>query len=136
MEFAAERRRFGRVRVSLEVYYSVRLPETGELLQGYGRLKDFSLSGLYFFTEPPVSLFPGQILTLMISASLPHLDLPDISYIKARGEVMRLEPFNDNDHKCGIAINFLESPTFSTPSELWPEALTSVQFSEHYMFTY
>jgi len=116
VDLAAERRRFGRVRVSLDVQYCTDLPETGGLLQGYGILKDFSLSGLFFFCDPPVSLLPGQILTLTIAASLPNLDLYDTSHIRARGEVVRLEPAQ-NRYSLGIAINFLESPTFFNPSK-------------------
>lgn len=118
MEFAAERRRFGRVMVSLDVQYHADLPETGEHLQGYGTLKDFSLSGLFFFSDPPASLTPGQILTLTIAASLPNLDLYGTSHIKARGEVVRLELTAPNRYQCGIAIHFLESPTFFNPPKL------------------
>ncbi len=118
VEFAAERRRFSRVMVSLDVQYCTDLPETGEQLQGYGTLKDFSLSGLFFFSDPPIPLLPGQILTLNISTSLPNLDLFDTSHIKARGEVVRLEPSEPSPYQLGIAINFLESPTFFNPTKM------------------
>lgn len=104
--------------VSLDVQYCTDLPETGEQLQGYGTLKDFSLSGLFFFSDPPIPLLPGQILTLNISTSLPNLDLFDTSHIKARGEVVRLEPSEPSHYQLGIAINFLESPTFFNPTKM------------------
>jgi hypothetical protein len=122
VELAAERRRFSRVMVSLDVQYCADLPETGELLQGYGTLKDFSLSGLFFFSDPPLPLVPGQTLTLTISSSLPNLDLLDTSHIKARGEVVRLEPTAPNRYQQGIAINFLESPTFFNPTKMLSES--------------
>jgi c-di-GMP-binding flagellar brake protein YcgR len=115
---AAERRRFSRVLVSLDVRYCTDHSETGELLQGYGRLKDFSLSGLYFFSDPPIPLLPGQTLFLIIAASLPNLDLFDTSYIKAKGEVVRLESNEPNRYQFGIAVHFLESPTFFNPAKL------------------
>ncbi len=122
MDFSAERRRFGRIRVSLDVQYCANHPGTGELLQGYGRLKDFSLSGLFFFSDPPVALVPGQILTLTITASLPDLDLFGTSHIRARGEVVRLETVEPNRYPLGIAINFLEGPTFFNPAQALTEA--------------
>jgi c-di-GMP-binding flagellar brake protein YcgR len=118
VESAAERRRFSRVMVSLDVRYCTDHAETGEHLQGCGRLKDFSLSGLYFFSDPPMPLFPGQTLLLTIAASLPHLDLCDTSHIKVKGEVVRLEYMEPNRYQFGIAVNFLESPTFFNPASL------------------
>lgn len=117
MELAAERRRFNRVMVSLDIQYHADLPETGENFQGYGTLKDFSLSGLFFFSDPPIPLLPGQILTLNIAASLPNLDHCDTSHIKAKGEVVRLETTAPNRYQLGIAINFLEGPTFTNPAK-------------------
>ncbi len=121
MENGAERRRFQRIRVSLNVEFWADSQETGETLQGQGVLKDFSLSGVYFFPEPPIPLVPGQILTLCISASLPHLDNFGTSYIRATGQVVRTEsaagapPF-----QAGVAINFLEGPSFLSPSGVVP----------------
>lgn len=117
MDFYAERRRFGRILVSLNVQYYASFPGSEELFQGYGTLKDFSLSGLYFFADPPITLRPGQILTLTISASLPNLDLLGTSHIRARGEVVRLEKSAPNHYSLGIAIKFLEGPTFFNPTE-------------------
>jgi c-di-GMP-binding flagellar brake protein YcgR len=122
VEFDAERRRFIRVMVSLEVEYCADFPETGELLHGQGTLKDFSLSGVYFFSDPPIPLLPGQTLTLIISTSLPNLDLFDTSHIKARGEVVRLEPTEPSRRQFGIAINFLESPTFFNPTKMMTDS--------------
>ncbi len=120
MEFAAERRRFSRILVSLDVQYCTDFPETGELLQGHGTLKDFSLSGLFFFSDPPIPLLPGQTLTLTIAASLPNLDQFDTSHIKAKGQVVRLESSRPNHYRLGIAINFLETPTFINPAIMDP----------------
>jgi c-di-GMP-binding flagellar brake protein YcgR len=118
VEFAAERRRFSRIMVSLDVQYYTDFPETGQLFQGHGMLKDFSLSGVYFLSDPPIPLLPGQTLTLTITASLPNLDLFDTSHIKARGQVVRLEPSDPKSYPLGIAINFIETPTFFNPAHL------------------
>lgn len=104
--------------VALDVQFCTDKPESGELHQGHGILKDFSLSGVYFFSEPPIPLVPGQILNLTISTSLPHLDLFDTSHIRAKGEVVRLEPPGPSQYQQGVAINFLESPTFYNPAQL------------------
>lgn len=106
--------------MSLDVQYCTDFPETGELLQGHGTLKDFSLSGLYFFSDPPIPLLPGQTLTLTINASLPNLDQLDTSHIKAKGRVVRLESTQPNHYRLGIAINFLETPTFINPATMEP----------------
>lgn len=102
--------------VSLDVTYCTDLPETGELLQGHGTLKDFSLSGVYFLTDPPIPLLHGQTMTVTITTSLPNLDQFDTSHIKARGRVVRLESTHPNHYPLGIAINFLETPIFFTPA--------------------
>jgi hypothetical protein len=112
----AERRRFQRLRVSLNVEFYVNSQETGQTLQGQGVLKDFSLSGIYFFAPPPIPLVPGQVLTLCISASLPHLDHLGTSHIRATGLVVRLETNSESPLQDGVAVNFLESPTFFHPS--------------------
>lgn len=104
--------------VSLDIQYQADLPETGENFEGYGTLKDFSLSGLFFFSDPPIPLLPGQILTLNIAASLPYLDHCNTSHIQAKGKVVRLEATAVNRYQLGIAITFLEGPTFSNPARL------------------
>lgn len=116
MENGAERRRFHRLRVSLNVEFYAKSQETGRALQGQGVLKDFSLSGVYFFTEPPIPLVPGQILTLCISASLPHLDQFGTSHIRATGLVMRLEKAHGAPLPGGVAVSFLEGPSFYHPA--------------------
>lgn len=118
VEFVAEKRRFSRIMVALNVQYYADLPENGELFQGHGTLKDFSLSGLFFISEMPLPLLPGQTLTLTIAASLPQLDLFDTSHILAKGEIVRLEHPSPDHHHHGIAIKFLESPTFFNPAKL------------------
>lgn len=115
MEDGAERRRFQRIRVSLNVEFWANSLETGETHQGQGVLKDFSLSGVYFFAEPPVPLVPGQILTLCISASLPQLDSFGTSHICATGRVVRMETAAGAPLQGGVAVTFLEGPSFFNP---------------------
>ncbi len=120
MENGAERRRFHRLRVSLSVEFYADSLETGQALRGQGVLKDFSLSGVYFFAEPPIPLVPGQILTLCISASLPHLDHFGTSHIRATGQVVRLDKGNGAPSRGGVAVIFLEGPSFYHPSVIDP----------------
>jgi hypothetical protein len=100
--------------VPLTVEYHTLVPETGELHQGRGILRDISLSGSYFHMEQPVTLKPGQILSLTIAAPLPYLDMPDTTHLKARGEVVRLDPPGSGPHH-GVAVNFVNGLSLSAP---------------------
>lgn len=112
-----ERRRFSRIMVTLPVEYSTRLPDTDAPFQGQGVLRDISLGGTYFHVDPGVSFQPGQILSLTISAPLPFLEESEISHLQATGEVVRFEPPGPDRSQAGVALNFLEGPTFcATPA--------------------
>jgi len=100
--------------VSLPVEYHTRLPDTDAPFQGQGILRDISLGGTYFHVDPSTSFQPGQILSLTISAPLPYLEDSHISHLQATGEVVRFEPPGPNRPKAGVALNFLEGPTFCT----------------------
>lgn len=110
-----ENRRFGRLVVPLEVEYHTHLLDTGELHQGKGVLRDISLSGSYLHVTDPAPFQPGQILSLTIHAPLPDLDVRNISRLKARGEVVRLDPPEGEGALYGVAINFVDGLTFSPP---------------------
>lgn len=99
--------------VTLEVEYCTNLPGTQEMRHGQGVIRNFSLSGAYFFSEPPIPLVPGQVVQLNISTSLPQLDLLGTSHIQATGEVVRLEPPESSSYQHGIAVTFLDGPVFS-----------------------
>jgi hypothetical protein len=109
-----ERRRYQRLVVPLSVAFRTRLPETGEVQQGSGVLRDISLSGSFFQVAPPASFKPGQIVSLTIAAPLPFLDFEEISHLKARGEVVRLEPPGPANPHYGVALHFLEGPSFTS----------------------
>ncbi len=119
MVSAADRRRYGRLMVPLSIEYRTR--ENGEFRQGKGMLRDISLSGTYFHAEPSASFQPGQILSLTICAHLPFMDYEEVSHIKAKGTVVRLEPPGPATPHYGVAVHFLEGPTFtSAPLSLTP----------------
>ena len=112
-----ERRRFNRIMVSLPVDYQTRLPDTDAPFQGQGVLRDISLGGTYFYVDPSTSFQSGQILFLSIFASLPYLEGSDISHLQATAEVVRFDPPAPNRPQAGVALNFLEGPTFgATPA--------------------
>jgi hypothetical protein len=119
LESDEERRRFQRLLVTLPVEYIARHPESGELHQGLGILKDFSLSGVYFHSLDPVPLQPGYTLTLTISTPLAPLSQHDVSFIQVQAEVVRLEePSSDSDYH-GVAVSFLDFPCFlSLPNQV------------------
>jgi hypothetical protein len=109
-----ERRRFNRIMVSLPVEYRTRLPDTDTPFQGQGVLRDISLGGTYFHVDPDIYFQPGQILSLTIFAPLPYLENSSISHLQATGEVVRFEPQGPDRPQAGVALNFLEGPTFCT----------------------
>jgi len=113
LDLDEEKRRFQRLLVKLPVEFSAFHPESGEYHEGEGILKDFSLSGVYFHSQEPVPLQPGHILTIIISTPLPPLSQFDHTHIQVRGEIVRLEgPCKEKGHH-GVAVNFLEFPSFA-----------------------
>lgn len=116
MDVDEEKRRFQRLRVTLPVEYTLFHPETGETHQGQGVLQDFSLSGVYFYSLASHPLQPGHVLTLTIATPLPPLSHFDPTQIQARGEVVRLDEDTEGNAGAGIAVTFLEFPTFFLPA--------------------
>jgi len=108
-----ERRRFVRLNVLLPVRYSASPAECGELYQGQGLTRDISLSGSYFHVSSPGPIKPGCVISLNIDASLPFPDSPETSHFQAKGEVVRLELPGPASPYYGVAVNFLEGPSFS-----------------------
>jgi PilZ domain len=119
-----ERRRFNRIFVSLPVEYCARLPNTDAPCQGQGCLRDISLSGIYFHINSDISFQEGQILSLSIFAPLQYLEGNDISHLQATGEVIRFDPPEPDRPMGGVALNFLEGPTFLANKE--PETFQSL----------
>jgi hypothetical protein len=107
-----ERRRFSRIFVSLPVEYQARLPDSESPCQGQGCLRDISLSGLYFHVDSDMAFQQGQVLALSIFAPLQYLEGSDISHLRATGKVIRFDPPAPNQPMGGVALNFLEGPTF------------------------
>lgn len=112
LDYDEERRRFQRLLVTLPVEFTAFHPESGELHQGEGIIKDFSLSGVYFHSLDPVCFQPGHILTLTITTPVAPLNHHDSSHIQAQAEVVRLdEPSRENGCH-GVAVCFLGFPNF------------------------
>ena len=109
-----ERRRFSRIFVSLPVEYFARLPDTDSPLRGQGCLRDISLSGICFHTDSGVSFQQGQIISLSRFAPLQYLEGSDISHLRATGEVIRFDPPDSHGTLGGVALNFLEGPSFGS----------------------
>jgi hypothetical protein len=112
MSSLLERRRFNRIFVSLPVEFYARLPNAEAPRQGQGCLRDISLSGIYFHIDADMSFQQGQILSLSIFAPLQYLEGSDISHLRATGEVIRFDPPEPDRPRGGVALNFLEGPTF------------------------
>jgi hypothetical protein len=96
------------------VEFHTRLPDAEIPVQGQGVLRDISLGGTYFHVDPGTSFQPGQILSLTIAAPLPYLEDSGISHLHATGQVVRFEPPGPDQSLPGVALNFLEGPTFCT----------------------
>jgi len=107
-----ERRRFNRITVALPVEFHARLPDTDAPFRGQGVLRDISLGGTYFHVDPDTCFQQGQILSLTIFTPLPYLAGSGISHLQATGEVVRFDPPASNRPQSGVALNFLEGPTF------------------------
>jgi len=107
-----ERRRFQRLLLTLPLEYTSCHPESGEVHQGQGILKDFSLSGVYFHSLDPLPLEPGNTLMLTISTPLAPLSHCDFPYIQVQAQVVRLEGPSPDSGYHGVAVCFLEYPTF------------------------
>jgi hypothetical protein len=113
-----ERRRFSRITIGLPVEFHTRPSDTAPPFQGQGVLRDISLGGTYFHVDPGTSLQQGQILSLTICTPLPYLEDNNISHLQATGEVVRFDPPASNRPQPGVALNFLEGPTFcATPAQ-------------------
>lgn len=112
MTLLLERRRFNRIFVSLPVEFYARLSDAEAPCQGQGCLRDISLSGIYFHIASDMSFQQGQILSLSIFAPLQYLEGSDISHLQATGEVIRFDPPEPDRPQGGVALNFLEGPTF------------------------
>jgi c-di-GMP-binding flagellar brake protein YcgR len=112
-----ERRRFSRIFVSLPVEFQARFPGSAAPSQGQGFLRDISLSGIYFHIDSGISFQQGQIISLSIFAPLEYLESSDISHLRATGEVIRFDPPAPNRPLGGVALNFLEGPTFLTKND-------------------
>lgn len=110
-----ERRRYHRLVIRLPVEYQTHSPESGEVLWGRGALRDISLSGSYFHVEPPASFQVGQVLSLSIAAPLPSLDANTASHLQATGEIVRLDPPGPASPHFGVALTFLNGPSFFSP---------------------
>jgi c-di-GMP-binding flagellar brake protein YcgR len=113
-----ERRRFNRIFVSLPVEYQASLPGSDAPCQGQGCLRDISLSGIYFHTNSDIPFQQGQIISLSIFAPLEYLEGSDISHLRATGQVIRFDPPEPNRPLGGVALNFLEGPTFLTKNDM------------------
>jgi hypothetical protein len=107
-----ERRRFNRIFVSLPVEYQSRLLDIEAPCHGQGCLRDISLSGIYFHIDSHIIFQQGQILSLSIFAPLQYLGGSDISRLRATGEVIRFDPPAPDRPLGGVALNFLDGPTF------------------------
>ncbi len=106
-----ERRRFCRFIIPLAVRYQTRSPESGELHQGHGVIRDISLSGCFFHVDHTVAFQLGQFLYLTIAAPLPF-DSDHISELTAIGEVVRLELPGFANPNYGVAVNFVKNLSF------------------------
>jgi c-di-GMP-binding flagellar brake protein YcgR len=113
MFYPLERRRFNRLIIPLPIHYQTQHPESGELYQGQGIIRDISLSGSFFHLDHDAPFQHGQILSLTIMAPLPFLDNGLFSHFSAQAEVVRLEPPGPSDPRYGVAVNFLQNLSFA-----------------------
>ncbi len=113
MAYSTERRRFSRFIIQLAVRYQTRTPESEEMYQGQGESRDLSLSGGFFYLDPPMALRPGQFLNLTIVAPMFFLESDAIPHLTATAEIVRLEPPGSSNPHYGVAVIFVDNLSFA-----------------------
>jgi len=111
-----ERRRFARFYLPLAVAFQTRCGATGDLLEGEAVTRDLGLEGLSLLCPFPNSFHYGQVVDLVITLPLPQLHHHDTPLLKARGEVVRLDPPTGPRGLGGVALWFRDGLCFDEPS--------------------
>jgi hypothetical protein len=105
-------RNYPRTEVSIPIEFKVRsLGAIEEPWMGRGVLANLILTGIFFFPDNQPPLRPEDIrdFTFTLPHAIEGFSRP--SFIKARGEVRRIEI--SEDHTCfGVAVEFLTGPYF------------------------
>lgn len=105
-----ERRRHRRFYTSIPIKYHVQLPESPEISWiNSGVLKNISYGGVYFRSNDTPPLEPGQIRDFTIKSTEGHLNLPETTFIIAKGRVVRLDPPQAGENDIGVALEFVSA---------------------------
>ena len=102
-----EMRRQQRLYPVLPLRYQVSLLESEVAWNGEGTLKNISLSGIYFTCQAALLWEPGQVGDFSIATDPPRDQQGQVSSVKARGVVLRVERPAPDSSTCGIAVKFL-----------------------------
>ena len=109
---AADRRLFPRLYISLYFEYQAQLSDSKKSLSGWAILKDISITGLHFTSEPSPGLNPGDIADFIFK--FPQSDFNPLLFneIRAKGLVKRIEPPSEDPPQFGVVVEFLSGPVF------------------------
>jgi c-di-GMP-binding flagellar brake protein YcgR len=99
-----EKRRFPRMVTKLRMRYEIHWQDSEESTTGQGILENISQGGMYFRCGPPRRLAAGDRGDFIINTTQVARYT---SRVKARGQVVRIEPPEKNAAACGIAVQFL-----------------------------
>ncbi len=110
----AEMRLHPRLHANVAMSYQMSLLESEVSWSGDGTLKDISFGGVYFTSNDSLPLQPGQIRNFVINTGAPDDRLQQVSSLRARCLVMRVQRPAPDNAALGIAVKFL------TPLQLGP----------------
>ena len=106
-----EKRRFPRIPKCLPLEYCFCLPGSGEICAGKGFSQNIGLGGIFLKCDPPHPPL-GQRVDLTVTEII-HQPIGYITHkFKVAGQVVRLEPAQDDSACLGVAVQFL------TPTDL------------------
>jgi hypothetical protein len=106
-----DKRRHPRIHLEVPIRFIVAQPEIRECQDGEGILKDISHGGIFFQTEPPLPVQPGNIREFSFFLTPENARQCDPVHFHAQGLVLRILPPDPNSSAYGVAVQFLSALT-------------------------
>jgi hypothetical protein len=103
-----ERRLYQRFYFTIPMKYQVQVPEsTDNPWMSSGVLRNISYGGLYFSSKDKPPLKKGQIRDFTITSGKEHPNYPEITFVIAKGRVVRIDPPRPDHPDIGVALEFV-----------------------------
>jgi hypothetical protein len=107
-----DKRQSPRHYVSLPIEYQVSLQDSVDSWSSQAVLKNISLGGLYFVSDGPPSLQPGNVADFVFKFLHGNPNPLITREIRGKGMVKRVVPPNERSPNFGVAVEFLSGPLF------------------------